>query len=60
MSKLIKTFFFDLTLMGRGTTEEAAWIDAVEAFFMDPGEPNETREATEDYYAILKEEEEEE
>lgn len=39
--KPLKTYRFPLTLTGTGTDEVKAWADAVEAFTMDPGEPEE-------------------
>jgi len=36
------TYEFTVLLQGTGDTEEEAWLDAVEAFSSDPGEPSET------------------
>ena len=39
-----KTFTFTVELQGTGQTQEEAWIDAVDSFACDPGEPQEVCE----------------
>lgn len=36
----MKYFEFTVTLCGQGETQEEAWLDAVENFAADPGEPH--------------------
>jgi len=38
------TYMFTVTLQGEGETGEEAWENAVSAFEVDPGEPDEVKE----------------
>ena len=40
----MREFEFVVRLRGSGSTEDEAWADAVEAFGMDPGEPESAEE----------------
>lgn len=42
------TYEFQVTLRGRGDTQEDAWRDAVDAFSADPGEPDKAEKIDEE------------
>lgn len=42
-------FLFTYSLQGEGANEEAALADALEAFLLDPGEPDESKNVTESW-----------
>ena len=47
------TFTFTVEIQGTGYTQEEAWIDAVDSFAGDPGDPLEVEEAYEDDFDDL-------
>ena len=42
------TYTFTVELQGTGDTQEEAWLDAVDSFAMDPGDPGEVTELDDD------------